>query len=438
MKILDFGLAKRIPAEPPGTKESTLTALTKPGSTLGTVNYMSPEQTRGAEADYRSDIFSFGAVLYEMASGQKAFPGAMAEAFAAILDREPAPVGDAQLHTVISRALRKNPAERYQSASELRAALEALRHTATPLSRRKLIYGAGSVAVAGAAALATRGIWAPAIWESSGVAKLRTFAVVLIENLTGDPSLDWMDRGLCELLNTALAQSQALALLSTDVVRSAAAHRFGDNGRLTAGRAYDVARDTHADLYASGSLFKPGPGFRLSLRAQETKSGRLVYTGAVEGADAQALFGMTDQAAAAMLAQIVPRPLARPDSAGGLTSNLEALKAYTEAGYLYGPMAAGPCRRGDQASGATGSGLRHGSVQAGALPLVGQGPTGRAHGGSAGYRDFPTAAVAGRSRPLNSKHGTLSGRARGRGVKCSGDGTEGGSPGLGNLRQSFG
>jgi tetratricopeptide (TPR) repeat protein len=119
------------------------------------------------------------------------------------------------------------------------------------------------------------------------------------------------------------------------VVRSAAAHRFRDNARLTAERAHDVARDTHADLYASGSLFRLGPGFRLSLRAQETESGRLVYSGAVEGADAQALFGMTDQAAAAMLAQIAPRSQANPDSAGGLTSNLEALKAYTEAG-VYG------------------------------------------------------------------------------------------------------
>jgi len=327
VKILDFGLAKRNSTAPAGEQESTPTTLTRPGCTVGTVNYMSPEQARGEEVDRRSDIFSFGAVLYEMASGQKAFPGSMAEAFAAILGRDPAPVGDAKFDAVISRALRKNPAERYQSASEL---LEALQQTAAPLSRRRLLYGAGAVAAAGAAAVAARAIWAP-----SGTAKRPTFAVVLIENLTGDPSLDWMDRGLCELLITALAQSRALAVLSTEVVRSAAAHRFRDNTKLTAERAYDVARDIHADLYASGSLFKLGPEFRLSLRAQDTKSGRLVYSGTVEGADAQALFGMTDEAAAAMLAQIAPRAQARPDSAGGLTSNVDALKAYTEAGIYY-------------------------------------------------------------------------------------------------------
>jgi tetratricopeptide (TPR) repeat protein len=135
------------------------------------------------------------------------------------------------------------------------------------------------------------------------------------------------------LLTTALAQSRTVAVLSTEVTRSAAAHQFRDHAQLTVECARDVAHDIHADLYASGSLFKLGPGFRLSLRAQETDSGRLVYTGTVEGPDAQALFVMTDQAAAAMLAQIAPRSHGSSDSAGGLTSNLEALKAYTEAGF---------------------------------------------------------------------------------------------------------
>jgi non-specific serine/threonine protein kinase len=77
-KILDFGLAKRTQRGAAASEDhSTLTALTQPGSTVGTVNYMSPEQARGDEVDLRSDIFSLGAVLYEMATGGLAFPGAM-------------------------------------------------------------------------------------------------------------------------------------------------------------------------------------------------------------------------------------------------------------------------------------------------------------------------------------------------------------------------
>jgi serine/threonine protein kinase len=101
-KILDFGLAKWGPV--PGEQESTLTALTQPGSILGTVNYMSPEQARGEEVAHRSDIFSFGAVLYEMASGKMAFPGAMAQAFAGILGSDLLPW--ATLSSIVSSAAR--------------------------------------------------------------------------------------------------------------------------------------------------------------------------------------------------------------------------------------------------------------------------------------------------------------------------------------------
>jgi DNA-binding winged helix-turn-helix (wHTH) protein/tetratricopeptide (TPR) repeat protein len=344
-KVLDFGLAKlteRVSGEDEATRTIAV-AETAEGKIVGTFAYMSPEQASGKPLDPRSDLFSFGAVLYEMIGGRRAFTGDSAvTTLAAVIHGEPAPLRQLapstppHLETVVRSCLRKNREERYPSADALLADLEACRSEMSasgsgmrlPLSRRQLIFaGAGGVAVAAAAAVATRLTWAP-----PGAAKLRTFAVMLIENLTGDPSLDWMDRGLCELLTTALAQSRALAVLSTEVLRSAAAHRFRHNARLTVEHARDVARDTRAELYASGSLFKLGSGFRLSLRAQETESGRLVYTGAVDGADAQALFGMTDQAAAAMLAQIAPRSQARPDSAGGLTSNLEALKAYTEAG----------------------------------------------------------------------------------------------------------
>jgi len=334
-KILDFGLAKRVPWAAAESTGSTATALTQAGMTLGTVNYMSPEQVRAENIDHRSDIFSFGAVLYEMATGNMAFPGNAPEAFAGILNRDPPPVADARLAAVIDRALKKNRIERYQSAVEVATALEGVWHgggatrpeKTTRLTRRTLLYGVGVTSVvvlAGGAALKL-GLF-------DGGTTGRTLAVVLIENLTGDTSLDWMDRGLCELLTAALAQSNTLPVLSTERVRSAAAHRFSGVAQLTAAQAHDVATEARADVFASGTLFKQGSGFRLNLRAQETTSGRLIYTGSLEGQDAQALFGMADRAATEMLALIAPRARVTVDSAGGLTSNLEALKAYTEAG----------------------------------------------------------------------------------------------------------
>jgi serine/threonine protein kinase len=135
-KILDFGLAKLAPAHSIGTDVSTTAGkdLTSPGMTLGTVAYMSPEQARAEEVDGRTDIFSLGLLLYEMATGTQAFAGpSAAVVFDAILNRQPAPVlrlnpsAPAELDRSIQKALEKERRFRYQHASEVRADLERLR-----------------------------------------------------------------------------------------------------------------------------------------------------------------------------------------------------------------------------------------------------------------------------------------------------------------------
>src|SRR6202166_1802531 len=138
-KILDFGLAKVVPA---GTSVAvsqmpTATAgelLTSPGTTMGTMAYMSPEQARGEELDARTDLFSFGAVLYEMASGRMAFPGnTSAIVHEAILNRAPVPVARVKpelppkLEEIIGKALEKDRKLRYQSASDIRTDLQRLK-----------------------------------------------------------------------------------------------------------------------------------------------------------------------------------------------------------------------------------------------------------------------------------------------------------------------
>jgi serine/threonine protein kinase len=136
VKILDFGLAKLKPANVAvgaGSEVATQKALTDPGAVMGTVGYMSPEQVRGKDLDHRSDIFSFGVILYEMLRGRRTFTGESAiEVMNAILKEEPEELTETntkispQLEKIVRRCLEKKPERRFQSASDLGFALEAL------------------------------------------------------------------------------------------------------------------------------------------------------------------------------------------------------------------------------------------------------------------------------------------------------------------------
>jgi Tol biopolymer transport system component/predicted Ser/Thr protein kinase len=156
IKLLDFGLAKQ--SGPLKETDGTLTsALTGQGQILGTLQYMSPEQLNGKEADARSDLFSFGCVLYEMLTGRRAFEGhSAASVIAAILEREPAPLEVARpLDRVVRRSLAKDPDQRFQTARDLKAALawalEQAPVTQSKPNRRMWIGIAAAMLVVGAA-----------------------------------------------------------------------------------------------------------------------------------------------------------------------------------------------------------------------------------------------------------------------------------------------
>jgi len=172
-KILDFGLAKQSLGRAVGavgsvpnaatTELTTDNMFTTPGSTLGTVSYMSPEQARGADLDTRSDLFSFGAILYEMATGQPAFPGnTPAVIFDNILNRMPAAPSELnpnlppKLEEIIGKSLEKDRDLRYQTAAEMRADLKRLKRdtdssrVATPISSSQRVGAAVSSSASGA------------------------------------------------------------------------------------------------------------------------------------------------------------------------------------------------------------------------------------------------------------------------------------------------
>jgi eukaryotic-like serine/threonine-protein kinase len=152
LKILDFGLAKLMRAERgPGGGETSAPTQTEPGVVLGTMGYMAPEQVRGEAVDQRADIFALGAVLYEMLSGRRAFPGATsADTMSMILSHDPPSLSrlrrdiSLDLDRAVSRCLEKSPRERYQSAWDLACELERLAG-ARP-SRRWLVPAAAGPA----------------------------------------------------------------------------------------------------------------------------------------------------------------------------------------------------------------------------------------------------------------------------------------------------
>ena len=136
VKILDFGLAKQTATAAAADGTMTSADRTLPGTVLGTAGYMSPEQVRGEAADYRSDIFSFGTILYEMLAGQRAFQGdSSVEVMNSILKQEPPELAESGLNVslglqrIVQRCLEKRPDARFQSASDLAFALDSLSST---------------------------------------------------------------------------------------------------------------------------------------------------------------------------------------------------------------------------------------------------------------------------------------------------------------------
>src|SRR5438270_4378710 len=215
-KILDFGLAKvTVKPESIAVGDPTIGSeehLTSPGSTLGTVAYMSPEQVKGKELDARTDLFSFGAVLYEMCTGTLPFRGdTSALIFNAILERPPvAPVRinpevPHKLEEVINKALEKDCRLRYQHASDIRTDLQRLKRdtesgktvssgTATPLwPRRSMLVGAVAfVFVIGVISVAAF------YFGSSGRTRINSVAVLPFSNASGDPNAEYLSDGITE------------------------------------------------------------------------------------------------------------------------------------------------------------------------------------------------------------------------------------------------
>ena len=255
-KVLDFGLAKLTLAEAAnqvGCDSPTVTSpqqqLTVFGAMVGTIAYMSPEQACGRELDARADLFSFGAVLYEMATGRQAFTGATsALTYDAILNRQPQPALQwnpgipAALERIINKALQKNRDLRYQDAAELLADLRLSRPDAgqmphaSPAIARPISRGRPPV-------------------SRSRRKRIQALAVLPLSNMSDDPGQEYFADGMTEALICNLAKLGALRIIS----RTSAMRYKGSLKSLP-----EIARELNVDAVVEGSVLRVGQRVRVT------------------------------------------------------------------------------------------------------------------------------------------------------------------------------
>jgi eukaryotic-like serine/threonine-protein kinase len=357
VKILDFGLAKLMPTDRVANLSAMATVsqsdtLTEPGAVMGTTAYMSPEQVKGAEMDARTDLFSFGVVLYEMATGVLPFRGeTIGTVSEAILNRAPvAPVRlnpevSPKLEEVITKALEKDRRLRYQSAAEIRTDLQRLKRDSdtgrvgaptTQIESKPAAKSSRWWMVAGAAmlivALAVGGrIFFPR--KVHALTDKDTIVLADFTNTTGDPVFDGTLR---QGMMVQLEQSPFLSLVSDERIQKTL-NLMGQPGdtKLTPAIARELCQRTASAAVLDGSIASLGTQYVVGLRAVDCRTGESIDAEQVQTARKEDVLNALSQVASRLrgrlgesLATVKEHDTPLVEAA---TPSLEALKAYSSA-----------------------------------------------------------------------------------------------------------
>ena len=350
-KILDFGLAKLVPGGKGGNLSAMPTAsemepITRLGAVVGTLTYMSPEQVRGEELDARTDLFSFGAVLYEMATGVQPFTGETSGVIAdAILNRVPvAPVRlnpdvPPKLEEIVNKALEKDRKLRYQNAADIRTDLQRLKRDtesagAAPTGAKPALKSARWWAPAGAAILALGllvGGWLFFTRRAYTLTDKDTIVLADFTNTTGDPIFDGTLR---QGLSVQLEQSPFLSLIPDQRIQQTL-QMMGQkaDAKLTPEIARELCQRTASAAVIDGSITQIGAPYLLTVKAVNCSNGETLASTEAQASDKSHVLDVLGQTASEMrdklgeslsTVQKFDTPLAQ-----ATTPSLEALKAYS-------------------------------------------------------------------------------------------------------------
>jgi TolB-like protein/Tfp pilus assembly protein PilF len=338
VKILDFGLARTVTsaAQEDTPDAPTLTVATQPGAVMGTPAYMSPEQARGEPTDTRSDIFSFGCVLYEMVVGACAFPGTTpAELFAAILKDEPRDINTSgktippDLERIIRHCLEKKPEERFQSARDLAFDLRAV-ESARP-GRSPALPWVAAACVAIVALLATVFVLFDPLGRRQPIsvptrsAQIQSLVVLPLENLSGDPEQEYFADGMTDALISDLAKISALRVIS----RTSAMRYKGTDKPVP-----QIARELNVDAIVGGSVLRAGSRVRISAQLIRAASDRHIWSDSYER-ELRDILALQSEVARAIAGEVRVKltPQERVRLASTRQVNPEAYEAYVKGRY---------------------------------------------------------------------------------------------------------
>ncbi len=355
VKILDFGLAKlagsdvamegaeAASATVPETSstESLKKALTRTGTTAGTAGYMSPEQVRHEELDTRSDLFSFGLVVYEMACGQRAFSGqTLVELHQAILHQPSAPARahnpglPRSLDLVLAKALEKDRDRRYQSATAMKDDLERIEREVHPARRWTRRASAAGVLLA----VGALSVWRYEVYRHRiTLAPTDTIVLADVDNRTNDPVFD---DALNNALRNEMEQTPYINVLGLDKTHATMGQlKLASTTRITPQIARQICSTTNSKMVISDSIADAGNRYRVEMRALDCGSGATL---AEEGTDISARNQVVHEvgATAVRLRRKLGEPaesLARFDQPleKATSASLEALQAGVEGNKLY-------------------------------------------------------------------------------------------------------
>jgi len=355
VKILDFGLAK---VRPPHVAEdqSEEESLTLEGVIPGTTSYMSPEQVRGEEIDARSDLFSLGVVLYEMATGKRPFVGKNRVVLMnAILNAQPSPPSEVNpslpsgLDKVIAIALEKDRERRYQNATDIRSDLKRVKEqkekgpTAVPsavqvrlhvrsvpdvATRHKKLWLGGLFAMALLLFLALGAAeWNRRHFGRAPSAPIRSIAVLPLENLTGDPGQQYFSDGMTDALITNLAQIGSLRVIS----RTSTMH-YRDSGKTLP----EIARELGVDAVVEGSVSRSGNRVRIDAQLIQAPTDRHLWARSYER-DIQDVLALQSELARTIASevqiQLTPKEEARLGTSRPV--NPDAYEAYLKGRFFW-------------------------------------------------------------------------------------------------------